>query len=79
MAMGIPLVCNSGVGDTDEVVIKYKTGGVINDFNNEYYKTVIDSKLYFNKEEMQKGAKEFYSLENGIQKYLEVYQAILTN
>ena len=79
MAMGIPLVCNSGVGDTDEVVRKYKAGGVINDFNNKSYKTVIDNQLDFNKEEMQKGAKEFYSLENGIQKYLEVYQAILTN
>ena len=79
MAMGMPLVCNSGVGDTDEVVMKYKAGGVINHFENESYKALLENQLDFNKEEMQKGAKEFYSLANGIQKYLEVYQSILTN
>ena len=35
MAMGIPLVCNSGVGDTDFVVDKYKAGSVITRFDKD--------------------------------------------
>ena len=29
MAMGIPVICNKGVGDMDEIVIKYNSGVVV--------------------------------------------------
>jgi glycosyltransferase involved in cell wall biosynthesis len=77
MAMGIPLVCNSGVGDTDFVVEKYHAGKVIKEFNDETYRKSIHEQFELNRETIKQGAKEFYSLESGVQKYLEVYNLIL--
>jgi glycosyltransferase involved in cell wall biosynthesis len=75
MAMGIPLICNSGVGDTDLVVEKYNAGSIITTFDSDSYRS-IDPKKELNKEEIKRGAQEFYSLEAGVQKYLEVYNLI---
>lgn len=79
MAMGIPLVCNSGVGDTDYIVKKYKAGSVITHFSNEMYESKINEPDTTDIQTMTKGANEFYSLENGIAKYLEVYIKIYSN
>ncbi|MBI1838610.1 MAG: glycosyltransferase [Flavobacteriia bacterium] len=75
MAMGIPLICNSGVGDTDFVVEKYNAGSIISKFDAEAYSS-IDAKKDLNIEKIKKGAQEFYSLEEGVKKYLEVYQSL---
>ena len=37
MAMGIPLVCNAGVGDTDRIVEKYQSGKIIAEFSDDAY------------------------------------------
>jgi len=79
MAMGIPLVCNAGVGDTDLVVEKYRAGIVINELNESSYRTsIIDDRSYDRKTSM-KGSQEFYSLEVGVERYLRVYEKLLTN
>ncbi len=75
MAMGIPLICNSGVGDTDLVVEKYNAGSIITTFDSEAYRS-IDPKKELNKEEIKRGAQEFYSLEAGVKKYLHVYNQL---
>lgn len=77
MAMGIPLVCNSGVGDTDYIVQKYNSGEVIKEFTDKAYQKVIDSKKTFDKQLLREGAASFFSLENGVERYLKVYKAIL--
>ncbi|HXH18030.1 MAG TPA: glycosyltransferase, partial [Chitinophagales bacterium] len=77
MGMGVPLVCNSGIGDTDEVVRKYHAGWVVNDFSNAEFDRVInemDSEM--NRHEIMQGACEFYSLEEGVKKYRSLYQKI---
>jgi glycosyltransferase involved in cell wall biosynthesis len=79
MAMGIPLVCNSGVGDTDFVVEKYSAGKVIKEFNDEIYLKSIQTEIEIDKELIKQGAKEFYSLEAGVKKYLEVYKSLISN
>lgn len=76
MAMGIPLICNSGVGDTDQIVRKYKAGAVITNFTNENYSEIANHPIQADKSVMMQGAKEFYSLKGGIEKYLEVYKEI---
>ena len=76
MAMGIPLVCNSGVGDTDYIVKKYKAGSVVTNFTNEMYQRKINEPDPTDISRMMEGANEFYSLESGIAKYLEVYTKI---
>ena len=76
MAMGIPLVCNYGVGDTDEIVKKYKAGSVVPLFNDENYLRSIQFPDPVDDKLMMNGAREFYSLKGGIEKYLKVYKEI---
>lgn len=76
MAMGVPLVCNSGVGDTDEIVLKYNSGKVISEFTDEEYRKVIEENTVFDSEEITKGAKDYFALEEGVIRYLSVYKAI---
>lgn len=76
MAMGIPLICNSGVGDTDEIVIKYNSGKVISDFTNDAYNKVIEDNSTYSASEIAKGAKDYFALEEGVNRYLSVYKAI---
>ena len=45
MAMGIPLVCNFGVGDTDEIVTNYEAGSVINVFDDNQYLLAIENQI----------------------------------
>jgi len=76
MALGIPLICNAGVGDTDRIVTKYKSGKIITEFSEEAYSTTIDTTGEFNRERTMQGAKEYFSLKEGVKNYLNVYQSI---
>jgi glycosyltransferase involved in cell wall biosynthesis len=76
MAMGIPLVCNFGVGDTDEIVRKYQAGSVVSSFDDVNYLKAILSPEKVDRELMMKGATDFYSLKEGVAKYLQVYKEI---
>ena len=78
--MGIPLLTNAGVGDVEEITTKYNAGIVLHTLNiNEYEKAtrLIAEGKNFNKEEIIRGAKEYYDLDAAIQKYLYVYKKIL--
>lgn len=75
MAMGIPVICNQGIGDTDLIVNKYYAGGVISSFTNYEYKLAIEH-LNFKREDTIYGAKEFFSLDAGVENYYSIYQQI---
>jgi glycosyltransferase involved in cell wall biosynthesis len=77
MAMGIPLICNAGVGDTDRVVQDYKAGIVLSELNEENYRLIDAERSVFDREKTMKGAKEFYGLEEGVRRYLQVYLQLL--
>ncbi len=77
MAMGIPLVCNAGVGDTDFIVKKYKSGSVIETLDLESYKKNILTPEVFETADIQFGAEDFFSLKQGVSRYLKVYQTVL--
>ena len=80
MAMGIPLITNSGVGDVEMIVNRYNAGVIIHEFNNrEFSETAgkIASNFNFNTDNIRQGAEEFYSLEKAIEKYIAVYNKIL--
>lgn len=74
MAMGIPLICNKGVGDTDFVVEKYAAGKVIDLDSNWEIKS--EDLINFDKKKSQYGANDFYSLASGIEKYALVYKKV---
>ena len=80
MAMGIPLITNSGVGDVETIMARYNSGIVIKDFTEQEF-TVAAMKIAagetFKREDIRKGAEEFYSLDTAIEKYISIYKSIL--
>lgn len=79
MGMGIPLICNAGVGDTDFIVNKSECGFVIKSLNADGYQSAIekiDDLLKIKKEKIRNGAEEFYSLEKGVAGYNEIYNRL---
>ena len=80
MAMGIPLITNSGVGDVEEIVLKYDSGIVLNEFTEEVFESAAQKIIagqHYDAAAIRQGAKEFYSLESAIEKYKTIYSRIL--
>ena len=80
MGMGIPLICNSGVGDTDRIVDDSGCGAIIKKFDHKNYAEVLsklDDILAIDPAQIRAGAEKYYSLQNGIKKYLFVYKSLL--
>jgi hypothetical protein len=75
--MGIPIICNAGVGDTDKIIQNYQAGIVLNQFDNNEFEKISWNEIPFDKTKAQLGASEFYGLENGVANYLKVYQKLL--
>lgn len=76
MAMGVPIICNSGIGDTDLIVEKYRAGKSISNFDKINYQNAL-SIDDFKQSETIKGAVEYFSLESGASKYESIYRSIL--
>lgn len=76
MAMGIPLICNSGIGDTDEIVYKYNSGKVITELNSNTYKDHIIQPEKFDAIKISEGAASYFSLEEGVNRYLSIYKEL---
>jgi glycosyltransferase involved in cell wall biosynthesis len=80
--MGIPTVCNDGVGDTSKIMEANNSGFVCRNFNTDEYNNAIDFLLNSLNDVNEKsrlrsiGQKEF-SLTSGIEKYYEAYQKTL--
>jgi glycosyltransferase involved in cell wall biosynthesis len=82
MAMGIPLVTNSGVGDVKEIVMQYKSGIVLDSFSDVDFAATAAAMVngaHYDPAMIRQGAKDFYSLETAVEKYDKVYRAILGN
>ena len=80
MAMGIPVICNDNVGDTGEIVRKYKSGHVTTDFNPISFQQISDnweSIVGLDSKEIRRGAEDYFSLEKGIDAYSNIYRAVL--
>ena len=83
LACGLPVVINSKIGDTQDIIQKNKIGVVINDFSVEEYDRKVKELLYLI--EKDRGlrhrcrdiAKQYFSLDEGIQKYQQIYQTLI--
>lgn len=76
MAMGVPLICNANIGDTDLIVNRYKSGTVIDQFNMETYRNNIIDPMDYSSNAISEGAKDYFSLTEGIERYLSVYKTV---
>jgi glycosyltransferase involved in cell wall biosynthesis len=79
MAMGIPVITNSGVGDVKEIVERYQAGFVTDEFNDDALNKMIDkmANTTTNDTTIRKAAEEIYSLQKAIDLYNEIYQSVL--
>ena len=77
MGMGIPHVCNAGVGDVDDIVSHNGVGVSIKEFSDIEYNRAIDVMLKNtepNTWAIMRAAEEVYSLKSGVNLYAKVYQ-----
>jgi len=81
MSMGIPIITNKGIGDTEEILKATNAGYVINAFNEEEYEKVVAQMPAFVSDERKaqviQGAFDYFSLEEGVKKYASVYKSLL--
>ena len=80
MAMGIPVITNTGVGDVSGILEQYNAGWLVEKFTTAEYERVTDHILkgrVFDAGEIRRGAREFYSLETAVSRYRKVYDEVL--
>lgn len=80
MGMGIPIIANSNVGDVDKIIQDSQTGLLVNEFTKDEYQRVIgqlDVLLKTNPQKIREAAIKYFSLEDGVEKYHQVYQKVL--
>ena len=80
MNLGIPIICNTGVGDVDEIMEKSMPELLVKEFSNKEYERVIDlitNRYKPNQKNIIETSHSYYSLEKGVEKYKEVYRDVL--
>jgi len=82
MAMGIPIVCNTGVGDTDEIIQQYKSGSLVtlsDDTSNlsAFNDAINQLEKQFDQSTSINGANDYFSLEKGVAKYKLIYERLI--
>lgn len=80
LSMGIPVICNRGVGDVEQVVKQTASGVVLQDFsNNEYARaiSIIPQLMQMEPIKIRNAAKEIYSLSRGVDLYADCYKAVI--
>lgn len=81
LSLGVPLVCNSGVGDVGSIMNDCSQGYIVTNFTNDEYEKITDSILQErnpNRDNLRSIAEKYYSLERGIEKYNSVYESVVT-
>ncbi|MBT8195984.1 MAG: glycosyltransferase [Bacteroidia bacterium] len=77
MSMGIPIICNSGIGDTDLIINESDSGILINDFTTEEYEKAIskiDASLLIDKKQSREVAAKYYDLKKATDTYIQIYK-----
>lgn len=81
LAMGVPVITNTGVGDVDQIILDTKCGVLISEFNQSAYDAAIQQ-LIVNDQTYQQNtipaAHHYFSLKEGVEKYHQVYKHLLS-
>lgn len=83
LACGVPVIINSGIGDTEEIVKRERVGIVIEEFSDAAYGNTIEElrKLLYDRENLshrcRRVAEDYFSLNNGVEKYNQVYLGLI--
>ncbi len=79
LACGLPVIGNSGVGDTEEIILGNNLGSIVYRFNDEEFKRAFEIALSYTREhDFQNRAREFVikqmSVEVGVERYKGIYE-----
>ncbi len=80
LGMGIPVVCNSNVGDIDKFVPENNLGIMINSFNDDTYIQAckkLENLEKIKKDHLRNVACELFSLDGGSKTYYKVYKTLI--
>lgn len=79
MGMGVPVICNANVGDTEEIVNKSSGGIVIHTFEDAQYQTAVSQciSVMADKRQIREVGISYYGLQDGIDKYADIYSSVL--
>ncbi len=76
LSMGIPVITNSGIGDSDDIIFTNNFGWVLQ-LNSDYGKAIQEIKSTpTDRGEIRRKSHEILSLDSGIEKYLKVYKSV---
>ncbi len=82
LGMGIPVICNSGVGDIDKFVPENKLGILIDEINEVGFSKAIeqiDDLEKLSKKHLRQQVENLFSLELGAKRYADVYNKLIEN
>lgn len=80
VSMGIPVICNAGIGDIDKIV-NSNTGIIVTELTPAAYRDAIsnfDSIINLSSESIRQNCIAMFSLELGVEQYHESYQYLLS-
>ena len=83
LACGLPVIINSGVGDSEMIISGERVGVIIEDFSKSEYCRAFSEicKMLGEEEALRRRcrltAEKYFSLEEGTKKYLTVYQGLI--
>lgn len=78
MSMGIPVICNDGVGDVGNIMRKSQAGILLSSPDDDLMRAGVKELLEssFRQKEIKAAAAYFFSLEKGIRQYDEIYSSL---
>lgn len=82
LAMGLPVICNDGVGDVADIVRQTNGGTVVSDLENAGYEAAarsIPALLQKDGSKLRQKAQEYYDLRTAIGRYQGEYKRLLGN
>ena len=80
MNLGVPINCNTGVGDVDKVINECMPELLVKGFNNQEYQRItnlISSNYKFESSKIIQTSHKNFSLNKGVKKYADIYTQIL--
>jgi len=78
LAVGLPVVTNSGIGDVESIVKELGAGVVVSSFHNEAYRQAVAdlSDLAIDPHRLREDARRLFDVRGGIAKYDGIYRRI---
>jgi glycosyltransferase involved in cell wall biosynthesis len=78
LAMGLPVLANTGVGDVAEVLRQSRAGIAVDRFGPGAYRTAIDAldRLPLSSEDIRREGRRWFDLEQGIALYDAIYRRL---